>query len=355
MRRILHLGGVGNRARRGSVILFVLGVVLLAAFLLSLLIARASSELLVESRAAREVSLRNEAYSALEVTFAVLADVAVADGGLHGPAQGWADPLGYAGYEPAPGTRIEVSFEDESGKLPLATAEPATLHRYAEALGIPPADAERLVDALQAWTEAGHVAAFPESDPQRYATEPVPYEAPARPLRSFEEFRAVAVARDLFFSPDGRWNEVGMRFREDASLHRFGQVNVNSARPSVLVALGLDPNAAIAVAERLAGGEGLAPTFYRTLPEAAAAAGAEIAGGDLGASVQCLRIRIVVRQGPLGIRLEAVVAPGAGGGAAGAPSPDNDPGALPVEPRPASIKRVDYPFRVLEIRESPAA
>lgn len=356
--RAVSFSFAGNPgARRGSVILFVLGVVLLASFLLSLLIARASGELLVESRAAREGTLRAEAYSALEVTLAVLADVAAADGALHGPAQGWSDPLAYADYTPATGTAVEVFFEDETGKLPLADAEPATLHRYFEALGVAPADAERLVDALSAWTDAAHIAVFPDTDPARYGDAATPYAPPGRALRSFEELRAVAIARDLFFDADGRWNELGERFRADATLHRFGQVNINSARPAVLVALGLDPTAAITAAERLAISPDGQPQYFRTVPEAAAVASVEIGGADLGAAVQCLRIRIVVRQGAAGVQLDAVIMPGGGVArppAAGATAPANEPGTLPVEPRPASIKRVDYPFRVLELRESPA-
>ena len=43
--------------------------------------------------------LRIEAYSALEVTLAVLADFIAVDRSLQSPAQGWADPIGYAGID----------------------------------------------------------------------------------------------------------------------------------------------------------------------------------------------------------------------------------------------------------------
>lgn len=339
--------GAGNR-ERGSVILFVLGVLLLTAFLLTQLIARAGGELLVESRAARSAGLRSEAYSVLEVVLAVLADVRAADGALHAPQQGWGDPLAYAGYTPGPGLSVDVRFEDETGKLPLAAADEATLVRYAEAVGVGRADAERLADALLAWTRAGHVPAFAETDPLRYELAELPYAAPARPLRSFEELRAVAVAQELFFEPDGRWNELGERFRRDATPFRFESVNLNSARPSVLAALGLAPEQAMAAAERLAPDPAQPGRFHRTVAEAAAVAGTDLAGAPFGAEVRCLRLGIAVRHGGVPFLLEAVVQLSAG--AAGAWPPDED--EVPFEPRPATRKRVDYPFRILELRES---
>lgn len=339
------------RRRRGSVILFVLGVVLLAAFLLMHLVERAGSELLVESRATRETALRARAYTALEVTAAVLADVRAIDGGLHAPAQGWSDPLAYAGFVFAPGEVIEVTFEDETGKLPLATADEVTLQRYGEAIGLARTDAERLADALLVWMRPDHLPAFAESDPARYENLETPYAPPERMLRSFEELRAVAVAQELFFHADGSWNELGERFRADASLHRFNRVNINTARPSVLVALGLTPDLAIAVAEAMGPADGLEPLYFRDVAEVAAGTGLDLTGADVGAAAQCLRIRILARQGAVTLLLEAVLQAGGGGAATAPPAPPVEEGALPVEPRPITRKRVDYPFRVLELRE----
>ncbi|HYC70703.1 MAG TPA: hypothetical protein VEB66_05820 [Opitutaceae bacterium] len=338
-----------RRPNRGSVILFVLGVILLTAFLLTQLIARAGSELLVESRAARLSELRAEAYSALEVTLAVLADFRAVDDGLHAPQQGWSDPLAYAGYQPGAGLTVAVRFDDETGKLPLAAADAATLERYAETIGLERMEAERLADALLAWTKADHVASFAENDPLRYEMGDLPYAAPQRPLRSFEELRAVAVAQDLFFEPDGRWSELGERFREDASLHRFSQVNLNTARPSVLVALGLSPAQAVAIAESLAPVPGTPVKYFRTAGDAATAEGLDLTGVNVGTDVRCLRVRIAVRRGGVPFLLEAVVRIGGGGGGS---TPRVEEGAVPSEPRPATRKRVDYPFGILELRES---
>jgi general secretion pathway protein K len=357
-----------RQPRRGSVILFVLGVILLTAFLLTRLIDRAGGELLAETKAASRTTLRDEAYSALEVTLAVLADASAVDNGLHAPQQGWDKPLEYAGYEPPAGFDIAVSFEDETGKLPVATVNEAVLQGYLVAVGATTAEAERLADALLAWMKADYLPGTSEADPRTYENAVIPYAPPHRSLHTFEELRAIAIARDLFFDADGQWSELGGKFCADASLQAFTHVNVNSARPPVLVALGIDPTRATAVAGELApaADPNRAPKFYRTIAEAAAAQGADLAQAGLGADVQCLRVRVTVKQGARVFTLEAVVEPGNGAarGTTNSPAPNapaanpdtstevNTAPATPVDPRATTSKSIDYPFRILELRET---
>lgn len=354
--------GFPRHSRRGSVILFVLGVILLTAFLLTRLIDRAGVELLAETKAGSRTALRDEAYSALEVALAVLADASANDNGLHAPQQGWDNPLDYAGYQPPAGFDLAVAFVDETGKLPLASTSEAVLQHYLETIGATNPEAERLTDVLLAWTKADYLPRTSDADPETYANAALPYAPPQRPLRTFEELRAVAVARELFFDADGRWSELGGRFREDVSLQTFTNVNVNTARPSVLVALGLDPTRAVALAEELtpAADPTRDPKFYRSIAEAAAVHGAELSQAGLGADVQCLRVVVTVRQGARVFSLEAVVQPGgtpAAGRAAAAPAalPAADANArpaTPVDPRTLTRKSIDYPFRILELRET---
>ncbi len=106
-----------RRSKKASVLLVVLITILFTAFALVAFIDKASNDLLVEARAAASNRLRVDAYSALEVTLGVLNEFLQVDGALHSPAEGWGDPLEFAGYEPASGRTVEVTFEDESGKL----------------------------------------------------------------------------------------------------------------------------------------------------------------------------------------------------------------------------------------------
>jgi hypothetical protein len=280
-----HRSHFPHHPRRGSVILFVLGVILLTAFLLTRLIDRAGTELLAESKAANRATLRDQAYAGLEVTFAVLADVSAADGGLYAPQQGWAKPLEYASYEPPPGFDVTVAFQDETGKLPLSTVNEAVLQHYLETIGATVSDAEKITDALLVWTKKDYLPGSSDADPRNYENSPLPYQPPMRALRTFEELRAVNIVRELFFDADGKWTELGNRFRSDASLYDFSNVNVNSANSSVLTGLGLDPTQAGVVARDTAGGAGPAGSqkFYRSVADAAAANGAALGLAGLGA------------------------------------------------------------------------
>lgn len=348
-----------HRSRRGSVILFVLGVVLLTAFLLTRLIDRASGELLAETKAANRAHLRDQAYSALEVTLAVLADFSANDGALYAAQQGWDKPLEYAGYLPPPGFDASVSFEDETGKLSLATVNEAVLQHYLETVGASVTDAERLTDAILAWTRKDHLAGSSDADPRNYESSPLPYEPPQRSIRTFEELRAINVARKLFFDEEGRWTELGNKFRNDVSLFEFNSVNVNSARSAALVGLGVDAAQASAFSDELSAKKD--PTreskFYRSVGEAVAAHGGALGQAGLGAEVQCLRVIVNMRQGARVFILEAVIQPGGGGAAQNTtgetPNADPEsPAPTPVDPRELTRKSIDYPFRILELRET---
>ena len=101
MRRTRHI--------RASVLVILMVTLLFASFALIAFIERATNDLLVDQREAETVRLRREAYSALEVTLAVLEDFREVGNGLHSPAEGWNDPLAWAGYLPAEDRTIEVA------------------------------------------------------------------------------------------------------------------------------------------------------------------------------------------------------------------------------------------------------
>jgi hypothetical protein len=343
-----------RRSRRGSVILFVLGVIFLTAFLLTRFIDRAGGELLAEAKASSRAPLREEAYSLLDASLGVLASINATDGGLHSPGQGWQDPLAFTEQVPDKGYTAQVVVEDESARLPLQHTDAATLQRYLEAIGCLRADAEKVVDALQVWTKQGYTALTNEADPHQYESAPLPYGPPQRPLRSWEELRAIRVTRELFFDPEGRWNELGRKFRAGVSLHNFARVNVNGASAEVLVALGLDPQSATRI-EQVRTDPHTTP-YQRTLGEASTSWGTDVSTLPAGADALCLRVKVTVALGSRVYRLEAVVTPGSNGPAAPPPNAGQAPGTTnPTEGTTAvrswSRNKVDYPFRILELRE----
>jgi general secretion pathway protein K len=341
------------RRPRGAVIVMVLITVLVAAMLLARFMERTTTELLVEARAAQAARLRADAYSALEVTLAVLADFRAADGGLRAPAQGWGEPLAWAGYEPRAGVTVAVAFEDESGKPSLPRLDTAGLQDLGELLGLAPDDAARFADALLTWTQPDHVPVTLGSDPRNYEREDPPHHPAQRALRSFDELAAVAVARDFLYDKAGRPNELWAQFAQSVSLYDYPAANVNAAQPVALTLAGLDETQQRQLTDYLGGGTRPrgAPPFFRSADEAVAILGSAAPVPGLGTEVSCLRIRVTVREGAAVFGLTAVVAPP--GGAVIAPvlaaatpeTPDK-----PADPGPA--KSLAYPFTILDLQET---
>lgn len=355
----------GARANRGAVILLVLVTVFLAAFLMTRFIQRAGTELLADAHAVDQDRLRIEAYSALEVTLAVLADFRAIDNALYGPAQGWGDPLRYADYEPEGKKKIEITFEDESGKVSLPMADQATLQLLFERSGMARAEAEKASDALLVWMRKDYSPVSLDNDPQRYERADPPHKPPHRPLESWDELAAVEHVREYFYDDSGRPNDRWRWLAANASLFSFSGVNLNSATGGALAAAGLSASQAASLDSyfHAANGSG-APRYFRSAAEAATVAG--VGGGSvrLGAEVQVLRIIVTVRDGAAVFRMSAVIAPPGAPVAAPTPAKPDEaatPGApaAPVTPSvtptadnaTAPRKKLDYPFRVLEIQE----
>lgn len=331
----------------GAVIVMVLVTVLVAAMLLARFMERTTTELLVEARAAQAARLRADVYSALEVTLAVLADFRAADGALRTPAQGWGDPLAWAGYGPRAGVTVAVAFEDESGKPSLPRLDAPGLQDLGELLGLAPDDAARLADALLAWTQPDHVSATVESDPRDYERADPPHHPPLRALRSFDELAAIAVARDFFYDQAGRPTDLRAQFARSVSLYDYPAANLNAAQPLALALAGLDETQRRQLTGYLGGATRPrgAPPFFRSTDETAAILG-DVPVTALGTEVRCLRILVTAREGAAVFGLTVVVAPPGGAviaadvSAADASAP-SDPGG-----------NLGYPFTILELRET---
>jgi len=349
------------------VLVVVLVTLVFTAAMLMAFIDKASTDLIVESRVVEARRLRGEAYSALEVTLAVLENFRQADGGaLRSPAEGWSDPLGFAGWEPSEGRKVEIAFEDESGKLSLPHVDAVTLVALFKTWEMPQSDAERLADALMSWMKKDYVTTstfLPD-----YENGSIPYTVPGRPLRSFQELAAIDVAHDVFYDEDGRPNALWSRFANAVSLYDYQQPNLNGARPDVLAAMGgLDPSQQQSMADYLAGAgayQRQGPGYFQSLRDAAPVIGPANTKG-FGIKIQALRIHLTVHEGRAVYRLNALIAPPQGaktvpasatGGTPAASTPStatagNTPPTAGATGTTAT-KKLNYPFTVLEITEN---
>ncbi|HEY8992056.1 MAG TPA: hypothetical protein VIM46_08780 [Luteolibacter sp.] len=299
-------------------LLIVLVTLVFATAALLLFIEKASTDLLVPIREADANRLRLEAYSALETTLAVLEDFREVSEGLHSPAEGWSDPLAFAGYEPGEGRTVEVSLEDESAKLPLPSVKPEVLVALFKYWQVPQTDAERLTDALLGWIKKDYTpTAIGAPTAQDYENAALPFVAPGRSLRSFAELSAIEGVRQAFFDETtGAPTELCRRFTETFSLYRFNSPNINGNRLEPLLAQEIfDEQQQKRVAEYLSGAGTYAtqgPGFFKNARSIAAVAGGQSSKLGYGFTVQALRITVTVRQGVSSFQLSAVVAPQGG-------------------------------------------
>lgn len=366
----------GMAPKRGSVLVIVMVTLLFAVFALLAFMEKASVDLLVDQREAVTRRLRMEAYSALETTLAVLEDFREAGGGLRSPAEGWSDPLAFAGYEPGEGRTIEVAFEDESGKISLPRVNAQVLINLFRNWDVPQNEAEALADALLGWMKRDHV--YASAVVPTYDQGPVPFEAPGRSLRSFHELAAIEKVREFFYDADGRPNDYWRRFADSVSLLQFPKPNLNGAKPDTLAAMGqFDQTQQRNLGEYLTGEGtylGRGAGFFRSPNEAQQIAGPTGDTGAFSTTISALRIFITVRDGRTEFRLAAVTAPPNGAttvqttatstrtetsskSAQTAAQQQNQPKATAAAPNPNNAKKqgggnLRYPYTLLEIREN---
>lgn len=345
---------------------------LFATFAVLAFMEKAAVDLLVDQREIVTRRLRTEAYSALEVTLAVLNEFREVGSGLRSTVEGWGDPLAFAGYTPTDGRVVEIRFEDESGKISLPHATAQILTTLFKNWELSQSDAETLTDALLGWMKRGHI--YTSALHPSYDSGPLPFEVPARSLRSWQELIAIEKVRETFFDSDGRPNDLWKRLVDVMSLLDFPRTNLNAAKPDALAALGqFDATQQRNLGEYLQGTgtyERQGPQFFQNPADAQRIAGPTGDTGAFAATISALRINVTVREGRNELRISCVVAPPGGATtvnmiathaqttAASAQTPTQqqnrpNPTATPVpnavQSKAGSLK---YPFTLLEIREN---
>lgn len=372
----------GPRHERGTVLVIVLVTLLFATTALLLFIEKASTDLMVHVRDSDRVRLRQEAYSALETTLAVLVDFQEILGGLHSPAEGWSEPLEWGDYEPAEGREVKVTFVDESGRLPFTTLDFQMWVLLFESWGVREFDAERWADALLGWSQEDYVAnTFDAPTLEDYERDPLGFAPPARQPHSWEELRSVDLIREEFFDEMGRPNEFYRKMEDSVTLLKYSTPNINAASPGALAALGQYDEVQQDLLSDYLGGSGVhrsnGPGYFTDANEVATILGDQAVTGGFGADIQALRINVEVIDGVSSYMLSVVVAP-PGGATSNATEPIpareslNGQAEEESETREPTIsaaamaiagsggeddlpESIEYPFTLLSIQEIDAA
>lgn len=344
-------------ARRGSVIVVVLVMIMLASLMLVKFIESSAVELTLATRQADQDRLRADAYSALETLLAVMAEIkAIDDDKLHAPAQGWGDPYYYAGESPREGVTATFSFTDESGKLSLPKMSFDEMVELAQVLGLTETDARRFSDGLFAWMREDHLPQDIDAEASRYEREDPPIVVPKRSLRSWDELRAVRVAREYIYDEDGQLTFFGAALRDAVSLYSFEGVNVNALAPNLGLARGWD-EAQLAQVGGYQAGQGArpagAPPWFRGVDDLTTLLGANADLKGLDAEVKLLRVEVTVREGAGSMNLLVLVALDDAVELPAVAAPDAAEGLeTPAANAPEREEKLDYPFRILELIET---
>ncbi len=351
--------------RRGSVLIIVLVTLLFASAALVAFIEKAGDNLTVDAREAIAHRLRQEAYSALEVTLAVLEDFRLTNGALHSPAEGWSDPLGFAGWSPREGCTAEVSFADESGKISLPNVQPATLLSLLESWGLAQHDAEQVRDALMGWMRRDYVPTTASLSDYEHAA--IPYDPPLRSLRTYDELAAIDYTRTLFYDENHQPNDLWRKFVATFSLFDFKQTNMNGASSELVGNLDwLDKSQQRQLGDYLNGtgtraqeGHG----YFQNANQAANILGVQSLPPGYGTEIKALRVNVVIHQGGTSFRLSAVVAPSGGATVVLPVAPETSSSKVGAggnsqtasttsQTAAAAPKKLNYPFTLLEIEEN---
>lgn len=221
--------------RRGSIIIFVMGMI----FLLSMLLVQFMEQILphIQMNAMKnsESDLRRVAYSSLEVTLAVMAEYAELDNALYAPTQGWHNPLEFAGISFPEADSVSIEFQDESGKLPFSSLyeDNVTFLVILGDLGFDDYTATELVDKFQDWVDEDDLVRPDGAENDYYLDAAIPYEPANQPLSSLRELSLIGGFREEFFDINGRPTDLYNRFESLFSPVNDGNVNINSADPSL--------------------------------------------------------------------------------------------------------------------------
>ena len=300
------------RQRRGSVIVVVLVLITLASLLLGRFMEDNSLELSLVTREADKRRLRADAQSELELAIAVIAEIRAIDlNKVHAPSQGFEDPHAYAGFPARDGLQVTFEYEDETGKLPLSMLDKNGLIQLLYSLGQEQRDAERVADAIVAWTSKKYESIEEEATDAAYQRAALSHRPARRPIRTFEEFRTIGVARDFFFDENGRPTPLFEDFKKCVSLYTFERCNINTASDAVLYSQGLDEGQVTMLREkqnemgkRIVG----QPPYFRWTGEVRQMMGGNAPLGRFDDEVYLMWVRVTVKEGLSQCRISALVA-----------------------------------------------
>ncbi len=222
-----------SKKPKGSVIVFVLGIIALLSFILVSFMDEAVARIKYYGLFYHRNELRVEAISAFETTLAVINEIRQIDKGLYSTAQGWGNPLKYAEVDLGEDISISVSIEDESSKLSLPFVLKLNdfdlLRDIFIEFEIDLVEAGELASSILDWTDRDDGTQINGAEKDYYENQSPPYQPPNDIIKSWEEIKLIKGFDTAFFDEEGRPNNKFRLLKDTFSIYYNGKVNIQSA------------------------------------------------------------------------------------------------------------------------------
>lgn len=350
---------------RGSIIIFVMGMIFLLSILLVQFIEQILPHIQMNAIKNSEKDLRRVAYSSLEVTLAVLAAYDDFDYALYAPTQGWQDPLTFAGISFPDVDSVDVDFLDETGKLPISSLynDDITFSVILSNLGFDDYTATELVDKFQDWVDVDDLERPDGAENDFYLDAPIPYEPANQPIYSLKELALIGGFREEFFDDNGRPNDLYYSIEALFSPVNDTHVNINTA-DSALFSMGEEGMTYEQTPfwEYLAGDDGERGTaddrYFSEPSQIPESLRSAIPGVTVSNEIRWLTVIVTARRGLSVFELRALLS--LGGGVPGNRNTGFDRFKREEQvfsvgddaDRITKIANLEYPFNVVEIIEN---
>jgi hypothetical protein len=293
--------------KKGSILVAVLGMIALMAALLISFMDEAVTRIRMNGLLDEGTDLRERAYSAMEVSLAAIAQLGEIDDGLRSKAQGWGDPLQYAGFTPYDDCEIKVVCDDEAAKLPLAIMSEKQIAALFEEMDISSSDADKYALLILDWMDANDEARLDSFDGDDYEKTTIPCKPTNAVPRSWDEFLKIEGLRQVFLDEEGKPTPLFENFKSAVSLYNDGDVNINDAPDLVIATLGeLGNFEEDDVIRDLAGDDDIRGTIDDTIMSKTD----ELGSSDVplaAFTTQLIRIRVVATRGEAKFSIDALL------------------------------------------------
>ena len=346
-------------SRKGSILVFILALIVLLSILCMRLMQETVQELRHVSQFHKRDDLRMHAYSALDVAVGVLNEFIQVERTLYDPSQGWGAPLSYSEISPLDNTvKWSIDLIDESGKVPISSVSEKDLisffanMRADDGSLVDEDDGKPFFDSLMDWQDSDEDERDEGAEDDYYEDLDFPYFTPGRKIGVFEEFRMIkgfSYDRDepresgLFFNETGSETIHMKNFQDCFSFYNDGPVNINTASPYLIRFLcGDDEELAEEILEGPQSSQN--DPYFTRMDDPNLSLMRANRSISTNTSATVFRARVSVTKGKANFQLHAILAR--------ADIKKVQPKGTKANSRSQQNLDLGYPFRILSIREN---